>query len=136
MLNFQNKPLVLFFIPILVLIAVLLLKINFLENNDSNNSTFGTNVSRLDGKQVIQLRAKAGYSPTSIFASANEDTILRVTTDSTFDCSSALLIPKLNIRLNLPPTATTDIPLGSQAPGTLLAGTCAMGMYKFNLSFN
>jgi len=114
----------------------LLLKLNPSDSNSGNNSTQGTNVSSADGKQIIELKAKAGYSPASVVALANKDTILRVTTDSTFDCSSSLTIPKLGIRKNLQPTATTDIPLGSQTPGTKLAGTCAMGMYNFNLSFN
>lgn len=133
-----NKTLRFIFIPVLIVTGflLLLLKVDSLENNDSNNSTLGSTVSNVGGKQIIELKAKAGYFPASVVASANIDTILRVTTDSTFDCSSALSIPKLSIRKNLPPTATTDIFLGSQAPGSKLAGTCAMGMYNFSLSFN
>lgn len=126
----------LIFIPMLVIIGYLLLKANSFKENDSDGTTLGTNVFEADGKQIIELKAKAGYFPASITAAANKDTILRVITKGTFDCSSALVLPKLGIRKNLPPTATTDIPLGSQAAGTKLAGTCSMGMYNFSLSFN
>lgn len=130
-----NKTSMLMAIPILILLGILFFILNFLRSTDTS-STSGTSVSTEDGKQVIEIKAKGGYSPASVAALANKDTILRVKTDSTFDCSSALTIPKLGIRKNLPPTATTDIPLGPQSPGTKLAGTCAMGMYNFNLTFN
>lgn len=136
MSNSLTKTLVLVSIPLFLIASYFLFKVSSLKNESNNNSTLGTNVSTSNGKQIIELRAKAGYSPAEVAASANKDTILRVTTDSTFDCSSALTIPKLGIKKNLPPTDTTDIPLGSQTPGTKLAGTCAMGMYNFSLSFN
>lgn len=136
MSNSLTKTLILISIPLFLLASYLVFKISSVSNENSNTSMLGTTVSSSEGKQIIELIAKAGYSPSSVSAEANKETILRVVTDSTFDCSSALTIPKLGIRKNLPPTATTDIPLGSQAPGTKLAGTCAMGMYNFNLSFN
>jgi plastocyanin domain-containing protein len=136
MSNRLTKVLVIVSIPVFLIAGYLTLKVSTLKDDSNSNSTLGTSVSDSNGKQIIEIKAKAGYSPASVIASANKDTILRVTTDSTFDCSSALTIPKLGIQKNLQPTATIDIPLGSQTPGTKLAGTCAMGMYNFSLSFN
>lgn len=85
--------------------------------------------------QMIELTAKAGYFPKTQTAKANTPTTLRVKTNSTFDCSSAFAIPSLGIRKNLPPNGNTDIAIPPQAPGTKLAGTCGMGMYRFDVEF-
>ncbi len=89
-----------------------------------------------EGVQYLDLTAKGGYAPSVINAKAGIETIVRIKTSSTFDCSSAFTIPKLNIRKNLPPTGTTDIAIGAQSKGTKLLGTCSMGMYSFNMNFN
>ena len=93
------------------------------------------NVSVVDGQQIIKLTAKGGYSPQVTQASANLPTILRVKTQGTFDCSSAITIPSLNYRKNLPPSGETDIELANQKPGDTLQGLCAMGMYNFQIQF-
>ena len=92
------------------------------------------NVAMVDGKQVIDISAKAGYSPLQSTAKAGIPTILRVSTKGTFDCSSAVRIPSLGISENLPQTGSTDIDLGSPKLGTL-QGTCGMGMYPFEITF-
>jgi plastocyanin domain-containing protein len=92
------------------------------------------NVSVVDGKQIIELRAKGGFSPVHSLAKANLPTILRINTNGTFDCSSVLRIPKLNISENLPMSGSTDIEIGIQKTG-ILQGTCGMGMYPFDIKF-
>ena len=57
-------------------------------------------------------------------------------TSGTFDCSSALVIPALGYRTNLPAQGVTDIEVPPQAAGTRLQGLCAMGMYSFVVNFN
>ena len=52
----------------------------------------------------------------------------------TFDCSSFVRIPSLNIPKILPPSGTTDINIGSPQVATLY-GTCGMGMYPFEIDF-
>jgi len=103
----------------------------------TSNSTAATNSGSTvnTDKQILDLRAKGGYSPSVIMAAANKETILRVNTQNTFDCSSAFTIPSLGIRRNLPATGSTEIALGSQKPGTEIAGTCSMGMYNFTIKF-
>lgn len=85
--------------------------------------------------QMVELKAKGGYFPQSQTAKANMPTTLRVKTDSTFDCSSALNIPSLGVRKNLPPSGSTDIAIPPQASGAKLKGTCSMGMYHFEVGF-
>lgn len=93
----------------------------------------GNNVSIVDGVQIVDLRAKVGFSPRISTVKAGIPTTLRVNTSGTFDCSSALRIPSMNIAQNLPPTGATEIALGELKPG-ILDGTCSMGMYPFQLN--
>jgi plastocyanin domain-containing protein len=92
------------------------------------------NVSIVDGKQIIEIKAKGGYTPRVSIAKANMPTILRFDTNGTFDCSSSVRIPSMNITKVLPQSGTTDIDLGSAKLGTL-QGTCGMGMYPFEIDF-
>lgn len=91
-------------------------------------------VQVVDGKQIIEIKAKGGYFPMEITAEAGIPTILRVSTSGTFDCSSAIRIPSMDISKNLPSTGQTDIDLGTPEAGKL-AGTCGMGMYPFEIDF-
>ena len=91
-------------------------------------------VEMVDGKQIINIKAKGGYFPMSIDAQSGVPTTLRVTTSGTFDCSSAIRVPSMNISKSLPSTGETDIDLGTPEAGKL-AGTCGMGMYPFEINF-
>jgi plastocyanin domain-containing protein len=104
-------------------------------NNDSNNNN-NNNVSVVDGKQIITINAKGGYMPRTTTAKAEMPTIIKVETRGTFDCSSALTIPSLGYRTNLPQSGETLINIPPQKSGTKLQGLCAMGMYNFSIEFN
>ena len=88
--------------------------------------------SVIDGTQVVNIRAKGGYQPQESSAKAGIPTVLRISTSSTFDCSSSIRIPSMNIRTSLPPTGTTDIALRRLSLG-ILQGTCGMGRYPFQM---
>ncbi|MBP9727868.1 MAG: hypothetical protein KBD27_00660 [Candidatus Moranbacteria bacterium] len=92
-----------------------------------------SNVSVVDGTQIITLRAKGGYTPKVTVAQSGMPTILRVTTNGTFDCSSALRIPSFKVSRTLPMNGTTDIPLGTLESG-VIQGNCGMGMYPFQIN--
>lgn len=92
------------------------------------------NVSVVDGKQIIEIKAKGGYTPRVSIAKANIPTVLRFDTNGTFDCSASVRIPSMNITKILPQSGTTDIDLGTAKLGTL-QGTCGMGMYPFEVEF-
>ncbi len=92
------------------------------------------NVSVVDGKQIIEIRAKGGYQPRKSVAQAGLPTVIRFNTSGTFDCSSSVRIPSLNISKILPQSGVTDIDIGKNEPG-ILKGSCGMGMYPFEVEF-
>ncbi len=104
-------------------------------NNNEQPPNNANNVTIVDGKQIIEIRAKGGYTPRKSVASAGIPTILRLDTNGTFDCTSVVRIPSMNIIQNLPPSGSTDIDLGTQKVGTL-QGTCGMGMFPFEIIFS
>jgi uncharacterized protein len=94
----------------------------------------GSNVYLENGKQIVEIQARGGYFPGESVASSSIPTILRVKTTGTFDCSSFLVVPSMNLSRTLPQTGITDIDLGVPSIGKL-SGTCSMGMYRFAISF-
>jgi plastocyanin domain-containing protein len=103
------------------------------EGEATNPLVAANNVSIVDGKQIVEIRAKGGYLPRKSVVKAGMPTILRVNTSGTFDCSSAIRIPSLRVSQTLPATGVTEIELGSLEPG-MLQGNCGMGMYPFEIS--
>ncbi len=95
----------------------------------------GGNVSIEAGTQVIAIRAKGGYSPTVTSAKASMPTVLRVQTEGTYDCSSAIRIPSLGYSKTLEATGVVDVSIPPQKAGSTLQGVCAMGMYSFQIQF-
>ena len=95
-----------------------------------------TNVSVVDGKQIVEMDVKGGYAPKLTAAKAGMPTVLRMKTNGTFDCSAGVVIPSLSVRQNLPPSGSTDIEVPPQQSGTQLQGLCIMGMYHFAVQFN
>lgn len=95
----------------------------------------GDNVAVVDGKQIVTIIAKGGYSPRVSNVKADTPTTLRVISKGTFDCSIALRIPALGYSKNLNPNDSTDIDIPPQKSGTSLNGFCSMGMYNFRINF-
>lgn len=107
------------------------------SSDTSTNMNGQTNVSVVDdGKQIIQINAKGGYAPRVTVAKANMPTVINVHTNGTFDCSSALTVPAVGFRKNLPATGVTPIEIPPQQPGATIKGICSMGMYNFAVNFN
>ncbi len=105
------------------------------KNTMNTEDTFpANNVSLVEGKQIIEIRAKGGYQPRKSVAKAGIPTILRFNTSGTFDCSSSVRIPSMNINRVLPQTGVTDIDLSLAKVG-VLHGMCGMGMYPFEIDF-
>lgn len=108
----------------------------FFGRSGSDSLTDPNNVAMVDGKQVITIRAKGGYSPRSTTAKANLPTVLKVVTRGTFDCSAALVVPSVGYRSILPQTGTTLIEIPPQKVGSAVQGICSMGMYNFVINFS
>ena len=124
------------FSSIFLALVLVILALMIVSGGDNivNSVADGNNVSVIEGKQIINITAKGGYSPLRSIAKAGIPTILRVVTDGTFDCSSYVRVPSLNIGQSLASSGTTDIDLGSPKEG-ILYGTCGMGMYPFEIDF-
>jgi len=122
-----------------IIVSVILIAFALIITNKSNQTTSQTtpvnNVSIVNNVQIIELQAKGGYTPRVSKALAGIPTILRINTNGTFDCSSSVRIPTMNIFKSLPQSGTTDIDLGTQKVGKL-QGTCGMGMYPFEINFS
>lgn len=121
-----------------VVIAILLIGgVIWLGQSGKTNSAQDTPVNNvyMEGEnQIVEIRAKGGYSPMRSTAKAGIPTILRMDAEGTFDCSAFVRIPKLDISESLTMAGSTDIPLGVQGPG-VLSGGCSMGMYPFEIVF-
>ena len=91
------------------------------------------NVSLSDGQQIVEIKAKGGYTPRSSTAKAGVPTTIRFDTNGTFDCTATVRIPSMNISQALPASGVTDVVLGVLAPG-VVKGTCGMGMYPFEIN--
>jgi plastocyanin domain-containing protein len=102
---------------------------------DTGSDTKVASVQIIDGKQIIEVTARGGYNPKDIYAKAGVPTILRMKTSGTFDCSSAFVIPSLNIEKMLPPTGVTDFEIPAQTSSSTIYGTCGMGMYRLQINF-
>ncbi len=121
------------------IIATLILVIGVVVLLRTTGGASSSNVSSqtlVDGKQVITMEAKGGYYPKDIQAKANMPLVLKMKTDSTFDCSSALRIPAINYSKHLPSSGETEIEIPAQKSGTSIQGLCSMGMYNFTINFN
>lgn len=119
-----------------ILVAVVLIggAFVFTKKSDTVSVADANNVTIVDGKQIVEISAKGGYRPRKSVAKAGMPTIIRFDTSGTFDCSSSVRIPSMNISKSLPQTGTTDIDVGNQGV-TTLQGTCGMGMYPFEVEF-
>lgn len=92
------------------------------------------NVEFVDGVQVVNIRAKGGYSPRRSVAKAGLPTVFRFDSKGSFDCSVSVRIPSVGISRSLDFSGNTDIEVGSPAEG-LMQGSCTMGMYGFEVDF-
>ncbi len=102
----------------------------------SDNAGSKNNVRVVDGTQIITIHAKGSYSPKVTTARADMHTVIKMNTRGTFDCTSALAIPSLGYRKNLPPSGETLITVPPQKAGAIIRGVCTMGMYNFAINFN
>lgn len=127
------KPLLLGFFIVTIIFGGMFLLIRG-NLSTGTEEVAGNNVTMVDGVQIIEITAKGGYQPRVSVAKAGVPTTIRFTTKGTFDCSSSIRIPSLNISKILPSNGSTDISLGTSEAGTL-KGSCGMGMYPFEIQF-
>ena len=120
---------------LIILAAVLLgILILFARGAGQTDTAPAHNVSMENGTQIVEIRAKGGFSPRKSTAKAGVPTIVRFETSGTFDCSSSIRIPSLGVNRIIPQSGSTDIDIGTGQVGTL-QGTCGMGMFPFEIDF-
>lgn len=122
---------------ILAMAAIILITGAILIRNENRATIITTaeNVRIVNDQQIIALEAKGGFSPTVSIAKAGIPSVLQISTNGTYDCSSAVSIPSLGYRENLPATGVANVEIPAQKAGTTINGTCSMGMYSFSISF-
>jgi plastocyanin domain-containing protein len=87
------------------------------------------------GTQYVDIITQGGYSPRITKAQAGIATVIRMRTQDTYDCSSALVIPVLGYQAYLPATGVTEISVPVDKTQGTLEGLCSMGMYHFSVVF-
>lgn len=122
------------FLSILMVLGLIGIVLVLTKNENPTQIINENNVTMVEGKQIVDLTARGGYSPRKSVAKAGVPTILRFTTNGNYDCSSSVRIPSMNISKTLELSGTTEIDLGNPNEG-LLQGSCAMGMYPFEINF-
>jgi plastocyanin domain-containing protein len=129
-------------ITLIIIVVVFggIMLLSLLRGNNSSNGSDGgnvrvNNVSIVDGRQIVKIRAKGGYQPRQSVAKAGVPTAIEFDTNGTFDCSSFIRIPSMGISQSLGSSGTTTIDLGTPVAGKL-QGSCGMGMYPFEIVFS
>ena len=109
------------------------------NNNNNNNNTSSNitdNVTEVNGKQIIKIKVDSGYSPSTTNAKAGVPTQIEFDGGSGYDCSHGVNIPSIGYSGRVPTNSSIFTDLGNQAVGSVLSGTCSMGMYNFTINFN
>jgi plastocyanin domain-containing protein len=119
---------------LLIISIGLIIFIGIIFSGDSSSEN-KQNVEIKNGVQYITIDAKGGYSPRSTLAKAGIPTKLIVKTNSTYDCSAALMIRSVGFQKLLPQNGETEIDIGIPQAGKPLQGLCSMGMYSFTVDF-
>ncbi len=119
----------------LVVAVALISGVMYFAGN-SNTASSTKNVFMENGKQIVEINAKSGYSPKLTAAKAGIPTVLRMKTNGTYDCSAGLRIPSISYQTFLPASGSTDIDIPSQDAGGSIDAVCVMGMYNFAVNFN
>lgn len=88
-----------------------------------------------NGVQYVDIEARAGYTPRNTRAQAGIPTVIRMTTDNTYDCSLALVIRDLDHQSFLPQSGITEIEVPAEKARGTLRGMCSMAMYHFEIEF-
>jgi plastocyanin domain-containing protein len=89
------------------------------------------------GGELVNIKVtNEGYFPAYTRAQAGVPIQLQLTTEDTYSCALAFVIPSLRIEHMLPTSGVVTIDLPTQNPGTVLNYTCSMGMYTGQIAFD
>jgi plastocyanin domain-containing protein len=119
------------FLAVVIIVLAVLFRNGTFESKDpvSYNNVFMEN-----GVQIVEIKARGGYSPRHSIAKAGVPTVLRFDSKGSFDCSASLYLPSLKISKILDRKEKDNVEIGVPDRG-LFEGTCGMGMYSFDIDF-
>ena len=120
----------------LVIAVALIGGVMYFAGHSGSSTASTNNVYMENGKQIVEINAKSGYSPKLTAAKAGIPTVIRMKTNGTYDCSAGVKIPSIGYQKFLPPSGSTDIDVSTQSAGGSIAAVCVMGMYNFSVNFN
>ncbi len=130
----MNKQIIL---SLLITVALIGGAVFFTRDNSRESNLDGiASIEMVNGKQIINMSAKGGYSPRIVNAKAGVDTIIKMKTEGTFDCSASLVIPEISYQKLLSPTGVEEILISKDKAKGTMQGLCSMGMYNFQIRFN
>ena len=100
------------------------------------STSASSNVVMVNGKQQITITAGQWYSPKVTVAKAWVPTEIKIQGRNAYGCESAVRIPKLSYSKSLDPKGSDVVQVPEQKAWDIINGTCAMGMYSFQIKFN
>jgi sulfite exporter TauE/SafE len=96
-----------------------------------------TPTTSTESSYMLQLDVKNnGYFPKTLHAKANQAISLSLVTNNTVSCARDFVIPVLKYYKLLPQTGVISVDIPPQAPGTIMAFSCSMGMYTGQIVFD
>lgn len=122
------------FIGVALVAGAIIMRTDSGGSSDRVTASAGTAVVE-SGVQYIDITARGGYSPKVTKAKAGVPTTIRMHTENTYDCSSALVIPALDVEVRLKATGVEEISVPTEKTQGTLEGMCSMGMYHFSVVF-
>ncbi len=83
------------------------------------------------GGEVVEIKVTdTGYSPSRVRVPAGKTIKLNLTTNDTYSCARAFVIPALDLSALLPARGTKTLEIPPQKAGTRLQFACSMGMFS------
>jgi len=136
----RNNTIELLKSPVFIFLAISLIVIGGLiylafSLTPKSGQSISDSVIEEGNNQVVNIMAKNGFTPEKVTLKSEKDTVLKVTTKNTIDCSNTFVINELNIRKDLPLTGEVEVRIPPQKPGSKITATCSMGHYNLELSF-
>ncbi len=129
----MNKQIIISLIITTLLVGGAIVFTRNSSSRDASGEIYSATI--IEGKQVVEIKAKGGYSPRIINAKAGIPTIVKMETTNTFDCSASLVIPEISYKKFLSPTGVEEIEISADKAQGTMQGLCSMGMYSFLINF-
>ncbi len=131
----KNSKLTTTFLVIMFAVVIIAGTVLLLGNSKGNNVS-GTSVVN-GNEQILEIKAvSGGYSPNKLSAKAGIPGKIIFPAVQSFGCQNSVVIPDLDASKVLSRNSDTEFAFQAQPVGKTIKGSCAMGMYDFEINFN